>query len=364
METTVPYIIYVNNSFEEMSARIIDRYKELLSIKTPALLSEPSIKYLDKISGKYMHALPSYMIDQINHEKKINLKKSYFRQSFDLARHVASYLKHKYVSKSLLQDSNVYYKSKSDKIEEKMLTQLELKHYSKIMTRRTKKLKASYQNILSKVDYNSPYILVGLMYQPERTSSPDGGVFVHQYLMIELLSAAIPKSWTIYVKEHATQFMMYIDQTRNEWFYHDIQKLGNIKFVDTNSDTYKLIDNSKAVATLTGTMGFESVVRGKAVLCFGYAWYRGCEGVFSVDSIETLRMEIEKIENGYAPDIEKVKKYVQALEETGIRGFVEPYYEKGFDFFENVNNLKEAIVGFEVKESIKRSKENIINRNA
>jgi hypothetical protein len=364
IETTIPYIIYINNSFEEMPLRIIERYKHLLSTNAPALLSESSNKYLYKILGNYSQALPSYMIDQFRYEKKINEKKSYFRQSFDLARNVASYFKHKYITKSLFQDSNVYYKSKSDKIEQKMLTRLEMKHYSKIMTRRTTRLRTSYENILSKVDYNSPYILVALMYQPERTSSPDGGVFVHQYLMIELLSAAIPKDWTIYVKEHATQFMMYIDQTRNDWFYQDILKLGNAKFVDTNLDTYQLIDNSKAVATLTGTIGFESIVRGKPALCFGYAWYRGCEGVFSVDSLKTLRMEIEKIENGYTPDTEKVKKYVQALEETGIRGFVEPYYEKGFDFFENVNNLKEAIVGFEVKESIKRSKENIINRNA
>ena len=34
----------------------------------------------------------------------------------------------------------------------------------------------------------------------------------------------------------------------------------------------KLIDKCKAVATITGTSGWEALIRGKPVLHFGYPW--------------------------------------------------------------------------------------------
>jgi capsule polysaccharide export protein KpsC/LpsZ len=172
--------------------------------------------------------------------------------------------------------------------------------------------------------------------------------------MIEWLSFIAPHGWLIYVKEHPTQFIVKVDNTRYDWMYDDIAKLHNVRLISANIDTFELIDNSKAIATLTGTIGFESVIRGKPVLCFGYAWYRGCEGVLSIQSLKQLELYVDQIKNGYKPALEKVRKFIQALEEIGIKGYVDPYYAKDFDYEKNVRNLKEAVAGFEVQNSSNR----------
>jgi hypothetical protein len=92
------------------------------------------------------------------------------------------------------------------------------------MYKRTKKLNERYKQMVSNVEFDKPYLFVALMYQPERTSCPEGDIFADQYLMIEWLSSCLPEGWLIYVKEHPSQFLFHVDQTRNEWFYSDLMK--------------------------------------------------------------------------------------------------------------------------------------------
>ena len=49
-----------------------------------------------------------------------------------------------------------------------------------------------------------------------------------------------------------------------------------------NIDSFPLIANSKAVATVTGTVGWEAMVRRKPVLVFGLSWYEKYAGVLKI----------------------------------------------------------------------------------
>ena len=88
-----------------------------------------------------------------------------------------------------------------------------------------------------------------------------------------------------------------------------------------------MIDNSKAVANVAGSAGWETVIRGKPALIFGYAWYRGCEGVFYTPTIESVQQALSAIEKGYKVDRQKVKLFVYALEKACLRGYIHTTYK-------------------------------------
>lgn len=201
---------------------------------------------------------------------------------------------------------------------------------------------------MQEADFDCPYIYVPLHYQPERSTSPEGGVFPNQLLMVELLSTCAPEGWSIYVKENPLQFQAVAatgECSRTIDFYDDLAALPNVTIVPISTSSFELIDNSMAVATVTGTAGWEAVLRGKPTLIFGHAWYKGCEGVFYTPTIDMCRSALSKIQAGYKVDNKLVRLFVYALEQVSVRGYVEPAHEKvaGISHEENVAALTDAI---------------------
>ncbi len=152
-----------------------------------------------------------------------------------------------------------------------------------------------------------------------------GGRYVNQLLMVKLIRQLMPTDWKLYVKEHLSQytwFNTFGDQYRSSAFYEEISKLPNTILVPLTYDTYHLIDGSKAVATITGSVGFEAVVRNKPVLLFGHPWYKGCSGVLESISKENLQTNLTKIMNGYKPNPIHVLKFLYEVQQHSFPGVV------------------------------------------
>ncbi|MDG6251147.1 hypothetical protein, partial [Methanocalculus sp.] len=47
------------------------------------------------------------------------------------------------------------------------------------------------------------------------------------------------------------------------------------------------------------TVGIEALIRGKPVLVFGAAKYRGAKGVFAVNSMSEIKSALQQIEDGF-----------------------------------------------------------------
>ena len=125
-------------------------------------------------------------------------------------------------------------------------------------------IKKEYAGVQVRPDLNKKFIYVPLNYQPERTSSPQGDMFVDQILMIEILSAAIPAGWVIYVKEHPTQWLftgLNFTNSRYQGYYKKIAKIKNVALIPIEVDTYTLISRSQAVASVTGTAVWEAALK-------------------------------------------------------------------------------------------------------
>ena len=187
-------------------------------------------------------------------------------------------------------------------------------------------VKKEYERVQQKPDFSEKFIYFPLHYQPERNSSPQGGVFVDQILMAETLSVSLPDGWFLYIKEHPTQWLVrglsYFSYRFRD-YYEALAGLKNVKLVPMKTNSYELIKYSRAVATMTGTSGWEALARKKPVLSFGYPWYQHCHGLFKINSANSCREAVQKIAGGFFLPEEKLLQYLYALDHASFRAYID-----------------------------------------
>lgn len=170
-------------------------------------------------------------------------------------------------------------------------------------------LNVFYNKIANKnLSLNVPYVFVGLHMQPEKTSQPMGGEFDNQLMMVKILSDSVPEGWKVYVKEHPNQFNVKKVPNRHyrdRYFYECIQLLDNVEFVPLELDSKDMIENSKMVATLTGTLGWEAITKSIPALVFGYTYYMNCGAVRKITSVETCKRAILELSELKSEDFKR-----------------------------------------------------------
>ena len=194
-----------------------------------------------------------------------------------------------------------------------------------------------------KIDLNADYIYFPLHFQPECTSVPMGGVYGDQFLIINQISSLLPTGKWLYVKPHP--FNSYVDEMP---LYKHILTLPNVKLINPHDNTYDLIDNCAAVASITGTVICESLVRGKPAMMYGYYMWQYAPGVFACREWEDCKKAIEKIFEtrelvkrvdliAFLRDVDKylytgslfesTLKMFKLSKEENINNMIEGYYE-------------------------------------
>jgi len=209
------------------------------------------------------------------------------------------------------------------------------------------RLQRCYKALARAPDLSVPYIYLALHCQPERSTSPDGGLFVHQDIMVALLSAALPEGWKLYVKEHVSQFRPYQQAERGRTVeqYKRMSACPGVSLVPIEASSFELIDRARAVATVTGTAGWEALVRGVPALVFGYAWYAGCHGAYRIQSLDECKQALAVVASGARPTSDDIRACVVAAESIGCHAYVDPISERtsGITYDENVRNLTVAL---------------------
>lgn len=208
--------------------------------------------------------------------------------------------------------------------------------------------KKEYQNLAVAVDLKKPFVFLPLQYQPERSTSPMAGVFADQFLIAEILSFALPPGWEIYIKEHPSQWAekgVHAQQGRFSGYYKKLSKIKNVKLAKMDISTNDLILNSRAVATATGTAGWEALLKGKPALIFGWPFYQFAEGVFRISNVEECQMALRKIRDGFLPDKQKVLNYLVAIDRLAILAHIGHRFEKDLNLSdeESACNVVKAI---------------------
>jgi hypothetical protein len=177
---------------------------------------------------------------------------------------------------------------------------------------------------------DKPYIFLALHYQPERNSNPVGGIFADQVLAVEMIAKNLPEGWKVVVKEHTQQLHPYSkgERSRDISFYRDINHISNVCLVSENLSSFDLIDGAAAVATISGSAGWEALCRGKATLVFGAAWYQYCRGVFRIRTNDECRLALRRIADGLVASDSDIKIFLSTLENVSCKGIIDPTIEE------------------------------------
>ena len=110
----------------------------------------------------------------------------------------------------------------------------------------------------------APYVLFGLHFQPESSIDVWAPFFSNQMWVIELLSRSIPPSHRLLVKIHKSDIANYSSEQLKS-----MCAFPRVELVQPFADTRALIESSKLVISIQGTMGLEAALLGKPVIMLG-----------------------------------------------------------------------------------------------
>jgi hypothetical protein len=317
--TSLPGIVYPVISFETESEIISNAYSEALKdLENQEISPTPEVAaHLELLSQSYDKAEPYHQKYKAAHYKKSGEIEGYLSILWG-------------TTKSVMKRHKDFHKN-----------------WGKF---KRKKLLLQYQKLTKNVDLSKPYVFAALQCEPERQSCPCGDVFANQYLMIDMLSKLVPDDWKVYVKEHVSEFTSYqaAERSKTVEYYNMIAAMPKVELVPLGITSFELIDHAKAVSTVSGTIGWESVAREKPALLFGHSWFRNCNGVFVTHTIEACRKAIQEIRDGYKVNMNQVKCFAQVVANCSVRGYTDRIYETMsiIPHEDNVTNLTKAIAEF------------------
>ena len=124
-------------------------------------------------------------------------------------------------------------------------------------------------------ELDAPFVYFPLQMQPEMTTSSLGGRYRDQLLAVERLAEMLPEGHLIYVKENPKQ----TGKMRSPLFFHRMERIRQVRLMPSHASSQTLLAHAQAVANISGTVGWEGVLAGKPVICFGATWWAEAPGV-------------------------------------------------------------------------------------
>lgn len=175
-------------------------------------------------------------------------------------------------------------------------------------------------------DLTVPFVYFPLHYQPEASTVPLGGAYADQILAARMLNAALPEGVLLYIKEHprASGWL-----TRSPENYREFLALKKVRFIKKKADTFALREQCQAVATITGSAGFEALFRGKPVFLFGHRFFKYAKGVHRIRTIDDCTKAMEAVfMSKERPTLLDVRLYLKAMEREAVPALLDPWNMK------------------------------------
>jgi hypothetical protein len=335
---------WINDNIYTLGDKFEASYKKYLSNGKLSIddLPKEIKEEVDRVLKDYSVAIPYYMI-----EGKKNRKEN--ANTFSM---MAFYLKkyNLFGKNGMLTTGKVpslMRKRRGYSLEEGNLTLWDSirQHYKRLFY--FKSMSKLYASIATKPVPGEKYILCALHYQPEETTSPSGDIFVNQTLCIETILRNTPEEIYVYVKEHSSQFDMLGQTSRIKEHYLDLIKNPRVRLIPVDYDTFELVDGSLAVSTVTGTIGWESVMRRKPVIMFGMSWYERIPGVIRITDSASAERMYDFILN-YEFDEQKILAYLMAFKDNAFKCYQYDGMKERMNISEEecVDNIANAIIQY------------------
>jgi capsular polysaccharide export protein len=98
-----------------------------------------------------------------------------------------------------------------------------------------------------------------------------------------------------------------------------LTKLENVRLVDPYTSSHRLVQDARAVAVISSTVGLEALLYGKPVLTLGQPFYSGYGVTLDVDSFRELREAVPAVLE-FKPDRERILRFLHAAMRSTYEG--------------------------------------------
>ncbi|HAS92692.1 MAG TPA: hypothetical protein DCS12_10850 [Clostridiales bacterium] len=156
------------------------------------------------------------------------------------------------------------------------------------------------------------YYFYPLHYQPEASTLVCAKKYEKQLFLIDQLAKSIPIDSLLYVKEH----YVYLGHKPTQ-FYKSLKGYPNVRLINPLASTHELIKKSRAVITLTGTVGFESLALGIPVFVLGNVFYDFFPNVVKIQDVFNQK---ERFIEPEAIDEQNLVRFICAYRKSMING--------------------------------------------
>lgn len=205
--------------------------------------------------------------------------------------------------------------------------------------------KNMYRNINRKpLNYvkNKKYVLLTLHKQPEASIDVLGKYYNDQLILAHNIWQILPQDWFLVVKEHSNAI-----GDRGINFYKNITSLPNAILIDELCDSHKLIEQSEAVFTVSGTIAYEAALLEKTSFTFASVFFneiKFCHQVYLSDFVKYNSLydliETKNKNNSGKMDIQTFSNFLYA---NTFVGQWSPAREETFSP-QNIKSLVSAIL--------------------
>lgn len=180
-------------------------------------------------------------------------------------------------------------------------------------------------------------IFIPLQYYPEATIEywcDSLSVIDYEKVLFETVER-LAKDFCVIIKEHPN-----VVGLRAKAFYKKLDSIENVVIYPSTENSNQLIDDVDAVLVWTGSVGFESALRGKPVLCLCHPYYAFGRS-FKVISNNTANSEIANFIEGFTA-LSHQEKF--QMVEYLLSGLIPGKYKNDWSWFvSSKNDIADAI---------------------
>jgi hypothetical protein len=193
-----------------------------------------------------------------------------------------------------------------------------------------------FSDLYDQYNEKENFVYYPLHLEPELAMLALAPNWTDQKNIIKQIAESLPISYKLYVKEHPAMVGF-----RTRAYYKEIKKTPNVKLIHPNFDSYKIINDSKIVYTISGTVGWEGLIFKKPVITFGDVFYNTLSSVKKVKEIEKLgELTRWALEDHKHNEVE-LENFVLALMEDSREIKLHEIWEKGVDSKIESEKIKE-----------------------
>jgi len=162
---------------------------------------------------------------------------------------------------------------------------------------------------------DTPFLFYPLHSEPEIALSIYGRDHQNQIETIRRLAQSLPLRWRLVVKEHPRSVSY-----RSAGYYRRLLEIPNLWFAAPETRPFYWIEQSQAVATVSGFVGFEALMIGKPVLVLGDVAYSKLphDMLRQIGPLSEVSSQLEDLLKTFFRDESALRAFVAACMGEGV----------------------------------------------